>query len=419
MRNIKFVVAGLGILLWSGTSMAAPAIVSAEFATDAPLMQNQFSADEDTMLPYLIIGPVTVSSSGSYNFREGRNAFQTDISISFHTGTFDPANPAPTQQAVFDDYGDITLNENTDYTLVLQTFYPQVPLPAAAGFVLDGPGTISGPGVVQRPSEFSGEFSGDEVLTNIIPEFVGCANSYHDVIGPFTVDRIGVYYFGATSTWQDDPLPLGMGVYEGSFDPADPYNNQLNVFPNQGWLLLEPGKNYFLVVQPDCTIRTGTWSYIMVPPADALLWSTSMAGSWYDPATNGSGIYVDVLPDLKAVSLAWFTWDTVAPVPDPNPDVADPGTRWLTALGLLDSLTDHVVEMTVYGATGGIFNQGVVSSIDPVGTLTLDMNKYCEGGEFSFTLNSGQSGTSKLQRIANDNLIPCVENGARPGVFQP
>ena len=95
----------------------------------------------------------------------------------------------------------------------------------------------------------------------------------------------------------------------------------------------------------------------MAPPADELVWTPYMSGSWYDESSDGSGAYLDVLPDINAVSMAWFTWDNVAPPPDPNPDVADPGTRWLTALGFFDG-SNPVVEMTVYGSTGGIFNTG-------------------------------------------------------------
>ena len=405
--------------LWASISIAAPVIISAEFSGDEPEMQNQLDDGEDVALPYLTIGPVTVSSSGAYNFKDGRFAFENDITVSFHTGTFNPANPLATQQAIVDDFGDITLTNNTNYTLVIQPYFPDEPYPAALGFVLDGTGTVSGPGVVPMPPQFAGSFTGNEGLTNIIPESEGCANSYHDVIGPFMVESVGVYWFGSTSTMVDGPgIPLAMGVYEGSFDPGNPYNNQLAVFPDQGSALLEKGNNYYLVVQPSCDVLTGDWSYIMTPSADGLTWTPYMSGSWYDPATNGAGAYLDVLPDIKAVSMAWFTWDTVAPPPDPNPDVADPATRWLTALGYFDG-TNPVIEMTVFGSSGGIFNQGAVVTTDPVGTLTLDMFNFCEGGEIRFNLDSGLSGTAKMQRIVNDNLSPCVSQGARPGVFKP
>ena len=420
MKKTSLVIISLFISLWANTLIAAPVIVSAEFSGDEPLMQNQFADGENAPLPYLTIGPVTVSSNGTYEFQDGRFAFDdTDVTVSVHTAGFNPANPQATQQAVLDDYGDVTLMVNTNYTLVVQPYYSDQAFPAALGFVLDGAGTISGSGVVPRPPQFAGSFSGNEGLTNIIPESIGCADSYHDAIGPFTVDRVGVYWFGSTSTMVDGPgMPLAMGVYENSFDPGNPYNNQLAVFPDQGFVTLETGKNYYLVLQPDCDLLTGDWSYIMAPPADELVWTPYMSGSWYDKLSDGSGAYLDVLPDINAVSMAWFTWDNVAPTPDPNPDVADPGTRWLTALGFFDG-SNPVVEMTVYGSTGGIFNTGAPVTSPPVGTMTLEMFNFCDGGEFRFNLDSGLSGTAKMQRVVDSNLVACAEQDARPGVFKP
>lgn len=419
MRKISLVLVSVFACLWASISIAAPVIISTEFSGDEPEMQNQLTEGEDAVLPYLTIGPVTVSSNGSYNFQDGRFTFQGDITVSFHTGVFNPANPLATQQAVLDDFGEVTLAANTNYTLVVQPYYEDESFPTAIGFVLDGTGTVSGPGVVPRPPQFAGSFSGNEGLTNIIPESIGCANSYHDVIGPFTVERFGVYWFGSTSTMVDGPgMPLAMGVYENSFNSAAPYNNQLAVFPDQGSLTLEKDKNYYLVVQPDCDLLTGDWSYIMAPPADELVWTPYLSGSWYDKSTDGQGVYLDVLPETGVVSMAWFTWDSVAPAPEPNPDVANAGTRWLTALGFIDG-TNPVIEMNVYGSSGGIFNQGETVTTAPVGTMTLDMFNFCEGGEIRFNLDSGLSGTANMQRIIHENAVPCAEQGARPGVFQP
>lgn len=419
MKKRNLVIIGLLTCLWFETSIAAPVIISSEFSGNEPEMQNQFTGGESVLLPYLAIGPVTVSSNGDYSFQDGRFAFLTDITVSVHTGVFDPANPLATQQAVLDDFGDVTLAVNTNYTFVVQPYYSDEIYPAVGGFVLDGAGTVSGPGAVARPPQFAGSFSGSEGLTNIIPEIIGCPDSYHDVIGPFTADRVGVYFFGSTSTMVDGAgMPLAMGVYENSFDADNPYVNQLAVFPDQGSVTLEKGKNYFLVVQPDCDLVTGDWSYIMASPADELVWTPYMSGSWYEESKVGAGAYLDVLPETGVVSLAWFTWDNVAPPPDPNPDVADPGTRWLTALGAING-TDPVIEMTIYGSSGGLFNQSEPVTTPPVGTATLDMFNYCEGGEFRFNLDSGLSGTTLMQRVVPENIAPCSQQSARPGVFKP
>jgi hypothetical protein len=413
----------LGIILcaifWISNVYAAPYILSAEFSGNEPKMLDQNPDGDGEMLPYFVVTPITVSQSGSYQFRDAGHAFNSNVSISIHTGTFDPTNPGATEQAVFTEWEDVMLNSGTDYTLVMQ---PGSDFGIRAfGMTIEGPGDISGDWVHPMPAHFYGTFTGDEVLTNIIPEFVGCANSYHTVIGPIEFKRTGFHYFGSTTDRLDEAvaMPMAIGIYEGPFDPQDPYQNQIAIFPNEGQALLYKGKTYYLVLQPDCDIRTGEWAYVMAPPADEFFWTAYMNGSWSDPATAGQGLVLDVFPDIKAIFAAWFTWDTKAANPNDNSDVANAGTRWLTAFGNYENKNDQAVEMTVYEAKKGLFNQGKVESNDPVGTLTIDMFNLCEGGEFRFNLDSGLSGSSLMKRNANDNLDECVSVDARPGRYQP
>ena len=413
----------LGIILcaiiWVSNVFAAPYILSAEFSGDEPEMLNQNDDGDNELLPYFVVTPVTVSESGSNQFRDAGHAFYSNVSIWIHTGTFDPMNPDATEQAVISVWGDVTLNSGTNYTLVMQ---PGFDFPIQSfGMTIEGPGELSGDWVYPMPAHFYGTFTGDEVLTNIIPDFVGCANSYHTVIGPLEFKRSGFHYFGSTTDRLEDDvaMPMAMGIYEGSFDPQNPYENQLTVFPNEGQALLISGKTYYLVLQPDCDIRTGDWAYVMAPPADDFYWTAFMNGSWSNPDTAGQGLVLDIFPDIKGIFAAWFTWDTKPADPGDNSDVANSGTRWLTAFGNYENETDRVVELTVYEAKNGLFNQGKVESNDPVGALTIDMFNLCEGGEFRFNLDSGLSGSSLMKRNANDNLDECVSIGARPGRYQP
>ena len=406
-------------IIWVSNVFAAPYILSAEFSGDEPEMLNQNDDGDNELLPYFVVTPVTVSESGSYQFRDAGHAFLSNVSIGIHTGTFDPMNPDATEQAVISVWGDVTLNSGTNYTLVMQ---PGFDFPIQSfGMTIEGPGELSGDWVYPMPAHFYGTFTGDEVLTNIIPDFVGCANSYHTVIGPLEFKRTGFHYFGSTTDRLEDDvaMPMAMGIYEGSFDPQNPYENQLTVFPNEGQALLISGKTYYLVLQPDCDIRIGDWAYVMAPPADDFYWTAFMNGSWSNPDTAGQGLVLDIFPDIKGIFAAWFTWDTKPADPGDNSDVANSGTRWLTAFGNYENETDRVVELTVYEAKNGLFNQCKVESNDPVGALTIDMFNLCEGGEFRFNLDSGLSGSSLMKRNANDNLDECVSIGARPGRYQP
>jgi hypothetical protein len=73
--------------------------------------------------------------------------------------------------------------------------------------------------------------------------------------------------------------------------------------------------------------------------------------AWYYPVTDGQGFFITVFPDLGAVSLAWFTYDTEFPSVDAVANLGDPGHRWLTAIGAIDG---NKAVLTVEMTSGGI-----------------------------------------------------------------
>jgi hypothetical protein len=130
--------------------------------------------------------------------------------------------------------------------------------------------------------------------------------------------------------------------------------------------------------------------------------------AWYNPATSGQGFFITVFPDLGAVSLAWFTYDTSLPPIDATANLGDPGHRWLTALGLIDknqALMD--IEMT----SGGLFDTYTeITRTDPPGSdgtilLTFD---NCYSGTIEYDIPSiNRQGIVPIQRVAIDNAVLC------------
>ena len=66
---------------------------------------------------------------------------------------------------------------------------------------------------------------------------------------------------------------------------------------------------------------------------DSFSINAGLNDAWYYPDTDGQGFFITVFPDLEAVSLAWFTYDTDLPADDDTASLGDPGHRWLTAVG--------------------------------------------------------------------------------------
>ena len=104
-----------------------------------------------------------------------------------------------------------------------------------------------------------------------------------------------------------------------------------------------------------------------------------LTGSWFEPATNGQGVEVEVFPDLVApgtgsVQVSWFTFDTVAGGADHQ--------RWYTLSGQVVSGQPSAA-LTIYQNTGGNFNAPPVTNGVPVGTATLSFST-CSSGQLSY-----------------------------------
>jgi lysophospholipase L1-like esterase len=126
--------------------------------------------------------------------------------------------------------------------------------------------------------------------------------------------------------------------------------------------------------------------------------------AWYNPATDGQGFFVTVFPDLDAVFLAWFTYDTVRPDATVTANLGEPGHRWLTAQGPIDGDTSV---MNVSVTSGGMFDaQSTLDRVDE-GTFTLTF-KDCSSATIEYDIPSiDRHGTVPIERVAKDNVALC------------
>lgn len=142
------------------------------------------------------------------------------------------------------------------------------------------------------------------------------------------------------------------------------------------------------------------------------LLTAGLNDAWYDPATDGQGFFITVFPDLDAVTLAWFTYDTEPPVDGAQANLGDAGHRWLTATGPIEGNRSVMsIEMT----SGGLFDTATeISRTDPPGSdgtilLTFDS---CNSGTVEYDIPSiNQQGIVPIRRIANDNIVMCEALG--------
>ena len=130
--------------------------------------------------------------------------------------------------------------------------------------------------------------------------------------------------------------------------------------------------------------------------------------AWYNPETDGQGFFITVFPELGAVSLAWFTYDTALPPEGAPANLGDPGHRWITAVG---PITGNQAVLNIDITSGGIFDaQSEVDHTEPPGadgTITLTFED-CNSALVAYDITSiNRQGSVPIQRVANDNIELC------------
>jgi hypothetical protein len=128
--------------------------------------------------------------------------------------------------------------------------------------------------------------------------------------------------------------------------------------------------------------------------------------AWVNNEAAFQGIFVTVLPVLKLMFAAWFTFDSEEPPVGATANIGAPDQRWITALGPYEGASAQLeAELT----TGGTFNNAeTIASQDPnYGFINLDFAN-CEEAMVSFDFpTAGQTGEFIINRVLPDNIALC------------
>jgi len=133
-----------------------------------------------------------------------------------------------------------------------------------------------------------------------------------------------------------------------------------------------------------------------------------LTGSWYNPATGGQGIEIEVYPDAYSAGHGllfggWFTFDTTALG----------GQRWYSLSGDVTS-TSPSAALTISASYSGNFVQPPKIISSAVGSATLQFSDCTHGSlSYAFSDGSGRSGMIPLTRLLG-NGDSCSSSGAVP-----
>ncbi len=146
---------------------------------------------------------------------------------------------------------------------------------------------------------------------------------------------------------------------------------------------------------------------VAAPPAALDHNQHGLTGSWYEPATSGQGVEVEVFPNgagTGVLQISWFTYDHSAVGGAER-------QRWYTLGG---SVTPGAASaaLAIYQNVGGNFNAPPITAAHPVGSATLSFTACDQGKlDYTFTDGTGRSGSIPLTRLTQN--VTCSTTSAR------
>ena len=132
-----------------------------------------------------------------------------------------------------------------------------------------------------------------------------------------------------------------------------------------------------------------------------------LTGSWFQMATAGQGVEVEVYPDLISpgtgfLQAAWFTYDYRTPG-------GAASQRWYTFSGNVQTGQSSAT-LTLYENTGGNFDAAPVTSAMPIGSVVFSAAD-CTHTTMTYTFSdgSGRAGTVPMTRLLPN--VTCSSSG--------
>ena len=140
--------------------------------------------------------------------------------------------------------------------------------------------------------------------------------------------------------------------------------------------------------------------------SDVFQINVGLSGAWFNPSTNGQGFYLEVLPSLDTLIMAWFTFDAEQPDASVPSTIGTAGNRWLYMAGQYNG---NQFVGDIIQTNGGLFDNptSVVSTLAGSVAITFE---DCGHATLSYSLtDSGLANEIPLQRISGANIDFCEE----------
>ncbi len=390
-----------------GSVLADDVTFSGAFAGDEPTVAALPGACVDSgALAWQSAGAFTVTAAGDYALADAGELLAVDVQMAIHEGEFSPAAPAAGRLVVIDGGGTVRLQGGPSYELVVQRQCAGDP--GAWAVTLSGPGAIGSDAAFPAPPWSVGTLGGNAPQADF-----GDGDERYRNLGVLQVARSGNWALADVSLYTG--LDAEVRLYADAFNPADAARNLVATLDDAGRVFLQAGTDYRVVATAFHPGDTGDVRLTLLSPGDMAI-NAGLSGAWYEPATAGQGLLLEVYPEQGLVFVAWFTFDVTAPFDPDEATLGDASQRWVTALGAFAAGAASV-ELAVSNTGRGRFDMRDPGQVqdDDYGSLTLTFHD-CASATLDYDLPPAQAvGSIPLSRVVNDNVSLCAEQLPGPG----
>lgn len=232
------------------------------------------------------------------------------------------------------------------------------------------------------------------------------------------------------------PGVLVTGIVAG----GDGFNRDVRALDAPAWSWHVPGKGKAGFGTPDVTIEVcQSWPTFVEQDPQALIANTRGAlclvgytvveelasppeftvneglnGAWFNPATPGQGLMLDVIAERGEIFLGWFTYGAGGPTSRPEDEHA-----WVTAQGTFEG---GKATLDAFLTAGGRFDDPMPANTRRIGQIEMEFSD-CDHGFLRYAFDDGRTGEFSLERIASrPGCVTRVGDSIarkRPDIFRP
>jgi cyclophilin family peptidyl-prolyl cis-trans isomerase len=143
--------------------------------------------------------------------------------------------------------------------------------------------------------------------------------------------------------------------------------------------------------------------------SDVFQINVGLSGAWFNPNTNGQGFYLEVLPTINTIIMAWFTFDTEEPEVSVPSTIGAAGNRWLTIAGQFNG---NQFAGDIIKTSDGLFDDPTPVISTQAGSVAVTFED-CGHASLSYSLDgSNLVNEIPLQRISGANIDFCEEQAS-------